>query len=453
MSHQDLFAVARCRAADLQRALVWLLGGVSWAGISFRGDCTWTPHLLASVALLWSWSDECSLSERFLSARRIALFLFPPQEEPASTYNAFMKILRHWTGPLLGCLQQALQQRIATDFPEHFRRFGFIAFGVDGSKMDLPRTRSHETTYSANRPDKTRSKRRTKKRSRKADVPQMWITTLWHMASGLPWTWRTGPADSSERRHLLEMLNDLPEESLIVGDAGFVGYDYAKAILDSGRDLLIRVGANVTLLKNLGYARENAGTVYLWPDRAARRGQLPLVLRLVIVQGERHPVYLVTSVLSKTRLSDRQVSQLYAGRWGVELFYRTLKQTFGRRKLRSTSAENALVELNWSMIALGALALYGLAEATRDGVLPGKLSMARVLRAFRRAMRDYRHPREEGACLRDELRKAVIDSYDRRTKSSRNYPKKKQKSPPGPPRILPAAAAQVHNAKTLQQNA
>ncbi len=96
-------------------------------------------------------------------------------------------------------------------------------------------------------------------------------------------SWRCCPfsPDSSERGHLVEMLPGLPAGALIAADAGFVGYESARAILDSGRQLLVRVGSNVQLLRKLGYARESAGAVDLWPDYAARKQQPPLVLRLV----------------------------------------------------------------------------------------------------------------------------------------------------------------------------
>jgi hypothetical protein len=54
----------------------------------------------------------------------------------------------------------------------------------------------------------------------------MWLTLLWHVGTGLPWAWETGPSDSSERAQLQEMLPKLPENSLIAADAGFVGYDF-----------------------------------------------------------------------------------------------------------------------------------------------------------------------------------------------------------------------------------
>ena len=90
--------------------------------------------------------------------------------------------------------------------------------------------------------------------------------------------------------------------------------------------------------------------------------QPPLVFRLIVVQGTRHPIYLITSVTSKTKLSDAQVADLYRSRWGVEVFYRHFKQTFGRRKLRSHAAENAKVELKWSLIGLWAIGLYASQE-------------------------------------------------------------------------------------------
>ena len=272
---------------------------------------------------------------------------------------------------------------------------------------------------------------------------------MWHARTGLPWDWRTGPADSSERSHLLEMLPGLPAGALVAADAGFVGYEYARTVIDSGRELLVRVGSNVRLLRKLGCVRESAGTVYLWPDQQAKKNQPPLVLRLVVVQGGRHPVYLVTSVRSRSRMSDAQAAQLYRRRWGVEVFYRHLKQTFGRRKLRSTCADNAQVEIEWSLVGLWAMALYALIEVNRSGTPPRRLSIAQTLRAFRRMLRDYRHRSERGDRLRDRLRSAVIDSYERQNKTSRNYPRQKQETPPGPPKLLNASKQQIKQAKQL----
>ena len=244
----------------------------------------------------------------------------------------------------------------------------------------------------------------------------------------------------------------MPAAVLIAADAGFVGYEYARAILDSQRQLLVRVGSNVKLLRKLGYARESAGTVYLWPDYAARQRQLPLVLRLVVAHNGRHPVSLVTSLLSKTACSDQQILELDARRWGIELFYRTFKQTFGRRKLRSTTPDNAEVEMQWSLLGLWAMSLYALVQAAKRGVESHRLSAAQLLLAFRRMLRDYRHPVEHGRSLCDLLGEAVIDPDTRLNKNSRNYPRKKRESPPGKPQIVTANNSQQQRATMLRNN-
>ena len=178
----------------------------------------------------------------------------------------------------------------------------------------------------------------------------MWITTLRHVTTGLSWNGRLGPSDSSERTHLREMLASLPRLSLIIGDAGFVGYDFLQSILDSQQQLLIRVGSNVRLLRKRGTVHETSQTVYLWPDGARKRHQPLLVLRLVVLHDGRKPVYLVTSVWDKKQLTDVQVADLYRRRWGIELYYRHLKQTFGRTKLRSHNAE---IEMHWAVNGVG----------------------------------------------------------------------------------------------------
>jgi len=457
MSHQDLDVVkCRLKGQCLKVALQSLLSEVSWSLIKFRQDCSWTPKLLAATALLWAWSDESTLVERFSVVRRIIIFLFSLQHQVAESYQAFIKILARWTDEMVLAIQVSLRQRLPQQFPDCWQMFGFIPFGGDGSRIELPRTTAHEQAYSASRKSKkrksksARQRRNHHKHSRKLNSPQMWLTTLWHLGTGLPWNWRSGPADSSERAHLREMLESLPALALIVADAGFVGYDFARAITDSGRQLLIRVGANIKLLKQLGYVRESGNTVYLWPDKAAKNNHPPVVLRLIVVHNGKHPVYLVTSVCSTKRLADSQIIELYRRRWGIELFYRHLKQTFQRRKLRSTSPENARIELDWSLIGLWAMGFYALIEARRVETLPSKLSVAKMLRAFRRTMKDYRHPAEDGWRLQRILREATIDSYERQNKTSRNYPRKKKETPPGCPIINNATPQQVAHAKQVR---
>lgn len=242
---------------------------------------------------------------------------------------------------------------------------------------------------------------------------------------------------------MLQMLSSLPPEALLTADAGFVGYDYLNAIQESGRSLLIRVGSNVRLLKKLGTFQESNSRVYLWPQKKANKGQKPLVLRLVVAHTGKHPIYLVTSVLSQQRLSDAQVVKIYAKRWRMEVHYRHFKQTYGKRKLRSHNSQNARVELEWSLLGLSAMLFYTLVEIRKTGAEPEKISCAEAWREIKNTMNDYLHVTQPGERLRQRLQFAVTDDYIRRDKTSRNYCRKKQERPAGAPQIKTATKSQI----------
>jgi hypothetical protein len=386
-------------------------------------------------------------------------------------------MLRKWHVELQLAIIPHVRTQMREVLPGQWEIAGYVVFAGDGSRIELPRTESLEEAFSPRRKKhekKNRSKckrgrkaknsakrkaakaRRAKKQSaasiaKKANSPQMWLTLLWHVGSGLPWAWRTGSSDSSERGHLAEMLPELPENSLITADAGFIGYDFWKTILDGGHHFVIRVGANVRLIKQLGYARQYEHTVYLWPDAKTKKKQPPLVLRLIVIHDGKQPVYLVTN-LTKSQLSDRQAATIYAARWGIELFFRTFKQTFGCRKLRSRSAENAPLELDWSLLGLWCICLLGQRTLAACGEDPTRLSAAAAIKALQSTIRDYRLRPE---CLEEnlwtQLSNAVLDDYQRtRCKTSRNYPRKKTRQAIGAPTITSASKLQISAAKELK---
>ena len=471
MSHQDQsgHTASSSHHQDLKQALDWLLSPATLSGIKFRNDCTWTPRSLIVTALLWAWSDETALTDRFFTARKIVVWMWGLTQKPASTYQAFLKMLKTWTVTLTLTLVTAFRRRMREDLEQRSLVCGFPVFGVDGSRLELPRTESNEQRFSPaaarrQRPKprgqskrqaraRTKAARATRARQKKRNSPQMWLTMMWHVGTGLPWDWRLGPSDSSEREHLKQMIAALAAGALVTADAGFVGYEYWKALLDSGRHLLIRVGANVRLLKGLGYSvREKDGLVYLWPDREAQRRQPPLVLRLVVACGGRHPVYLVTSVLDEKILSNEQIIEIYSLRWGIEVFYRHFKQTFERRKLRSHTADHAQLEATWSLLGLWAMSLHAQVELAAHGIPARRISVAQFLRAYRGSMREYKSGPDPGESLHERLSEAAIDDYERTSKASRDYPRKKQGQAIGAPEVRRATKVQIETAQQIKHD-
>jgi hypothetical protein len=439
-------------------AINGLLSQVDWKDVRFRKDCAWSTKGLVTAALVWAWSSKATLRERFAQALRIASGRGRGTAPAKTSYQAFIKLLVRWTPELRRCLVQAFQLLMERTFPELFRLAGFFVVAGDGSKFQVARTQSNEKRYSPNtrgrkgkrRRKSDRARRRARSRQaqlqqakdKKGDSPQMALTLLYHVMLRLPWDWRLGPSDASEREHLRAMIPHLPPETLVVADCGFFGYEFWSELLGSGRQFVIRVGGNVRLLKKLGVVRESQGTIYLWPHKAAKRAQKPLVLRLVVVHDGRQRWYLVTSVRDPKRLSDQQIAEIYQWRWRIELFFRHLKQTYGRAKLRSHKAEHAECEAEWSLLGLWALLLHAQIQHRREKVTGSGLSVARILRAVGRAIDEFPNRRTGSQSLTAQLLAAIVDSYRRKNKRSRNYPRKKYEPPTKPPRITNATRSQ-----------
>src|SRR5947209_3821327 len=149
MSHQDQTGHTESAAhhQDLKRVLDWLLDPADFSPARFRDTCTWTPRGLTAAALLWAWSGEAALTERFESARKIAIRTFGLGELTAATYQAFLKMLRAWTATLAMALVAALRRRMQDDLADRFLVGGYAVFGVDGSRLELPRTESNEARF------------------------------------------------------------------------------------------------------------------------------------------------------------------------------------------------------------------------------------------------------------------------------------------------------------------
>jgi hypothetical protein len=391
--------------------------------------------MLALAAILTAWDSTPSLTARFDSVRATLRELFP-KKPLGESYQGFIKALMKHSPALMDVLTGHLRRRLRDVAAAHWLGQGWCAFAVDGSRVECPRTRPNQAALRCAGREKT--------------GPQLFLTTILHMGTGLLWAFRIGPGTDSERNHLRDLLGLLPPQALLVADAGFVGYDLLTAILQGGSEFLIRVGSNVTLLRELGFAVAQADhTVYLWPDKHRKKDLPPLVLRLVELHDGRKPVFLLTSVLDDTALSDPQASALYRMRWGVEVFYRSLKQTLARRKMHSAAPRQARCELSWAVMGLWVLSLMSVRQILADGDDPLALSVACALGRVRLAIRHG--PRSPKAkMLLGHLSSAVKDSYVRKSsKKARDWPHKKKDKPPGLPRIQIATQEQLSQAKAL----
>ena len=424
-----------CYHNDLLKAIGRYLPGRGVPLIEPDRRVRWTDRLLVVAAIVMSWCQASVVADAFAVARDAVVSMYRSRRRPGKSLTGFLSALRGRSFALLGIVVRTLRQAVVRVSGSYWRLGPWVFMGVDGSRVECPRTAANEKAFGCGGKKKT--------------TPQQWVTTIFHVATGLLWDWRRGRADAAERTHLRQMIGGLPQRTLLLADAGFTGFDLLRKILSAGHDFIVRVGSNVRVLRKLGYSlREHDGIVYLWPLNQRRRQ--PLVLRLVVVHDGRKAVYLLTSVLSEAVLTDHEIAGIYRWRWGIEVLYRSLKQTMGKRKLRSDSPKLARVELDWAMVGLWLLGLLAAEETMRAGQDPGQWSVAIALRAVRRAMQRLEVATTDGG-LFGQLARATKDRYTRRRKkAARNWPHKKREQPPGAPKMRMATRAEVRQAKALR---
>jgi hypothetical protein len=423
--------------------------------VKFHGNTSWSPRGLVWQALFWSWSERRNVTDAFADAT--AWIQKTSGITPLSTYQGFMGALTRWTAIFIPLLWALLQARMEEWGGEFWRIDGWVPIAFDGSRSTAPRTQANENAFCAAhygrgktaryRKKKSKGMRRKKNERNRAQPqePQAWITLLWHMGLRLPWSWKLGPSNSSERAHVMELMaaGKFPKNTLFCGDAGFVGYPLWSEILRNRANFLVRVGANVNLLaESAEFQRQQHGLVLCWPKAMIQAGQPPLRLRLVQVCIGKTKVWMLTSVLAAARLSVQQILRLYKMRWGIEIEFRGLKQTLDCGKLCCRNDQRLLVELHWSIMAMAVAELLALKEQLdarqrkRDSYTPVKRSLAQTIPALRHCLDNLQEIPPPNKDLRSKLRQAVTDSYERSaSKRARYRPPNPDKKPLGNPNI------------------
>lgn len=449
----------RQNKAIFRALLGWLIPPETlFAKDRFHGNTKWVPEQLAQQAIIWAWQDTRNVTDAFEITLEVCDEL--NIKDGAKTYTGFVDALTRYRETFSRRLRmqfQALAQEVAGRF---WRDRNWLLMGFDGSRATIPRTVSNEKEFCASnygsgktakyRKKKSKGMRRRKNEKNKPQpqAPQVWITMMWHMSLRLPWTWRLGPSNSSERGHVMEILKqeEFPENTLFCGDAGFVGYDFWNAILTAEGNFLVRVGGNVNLLsEQADVKRLGGGIVLCWPKGKMNSGADPLRLRLVKVKIGKTTMWMLTSVLDRKKLPIKKIIKYYKMRWGVEVEFRGLKQTIDKRNLRCRNSDRVYAELDWSIRAMAFAELIALREQIPNSKQrmqskreydTQERSLANTVRALRKCLRNLNKHADPNSHLLSELSEALVQKYNNRTdKKARYRPKNPDKKPLGEPTI------------------
>jgi hypothetical protein len=405
-----------------------------------RRKVRWTPSAAGLAAVLMTLDLGCPLGIRCQDALACMAADFTRRRRVGKTYNGLVKALERQAPFVLPMLKADLRRQARMRLGAIPRTGGWTLLAVDGSKVDLPRTHDHEREFGI---------------ADNGKCPQAFETTIVEVHTGLPWDWRIDKGCAAEKAHLIQMARELPDHALLLGDGNFVGYRIWSTLHSLGNHFLIRVGGNVSLIKRLwpdADLRRTRDIVYVWPKKEQER-IAPLRLRLIRIGPGKRAVFLLTNALDTRRLSKRMAGKIYRLRWGVELFYRTLKRTLGYAKLRSHAARRARIELEWGLITMAILVMLGIDALCRKRRDPRRLSPAPLIRTLRGSL--LRGGNEKShrarAALQQAMRTAVKDDYQRHaSKRSRYRPVTRNTPYPlvlKPPRIRTATAKERKRAE------
>ena len=404
---------------------VWkqVLGGIRPGKVS-----RWQPQPLIFVFLVMTWCAGDSLPERFETARAFYVALYQKRRRPGTTCEGFQKALARVPMAALRIIASAVRRRLAQVFADRFQVDGFIPIGCDGSRVACPRSAELEQRLGGGSKDDS--------------PPMLWVTALVHLSLGLLWSWRLGNGTASEREHLRHLLATLPRGTLLVADAGYVGYELLQALCAAGQSFLIRLTSRAPLYvpnkSTLKKYRE--GLVYYWPQTMQRQELPPIPVRLLCIRGAKVNVWLITNVVDEQRLTKKTASKFYRWRWRNEGLFRTYKRTLGKVKLLSRTVALVHREMEGSLLAVQLLLAQGALALQQTGETKLLPSARKILLEIRVEIRNvtgmYLGPRQRRTYWQ-RLKQARGDVRRRRgDKTRRAWPGREPHRPPGSPKIL-----------------
>ena len=403
----------------------------------------WKLKPLLWVLLRMAWCSGDSQEERFAMARAAYVAAHPRERRPGETLAGFLQALAKLPMPVLRAMGTSLREQIGDRFVDPLRINGLLPIACDGARSDCPRAEELQ--------------QRLGEAGKAYSAPMVYLTALVLLPLGLPWAWRWGKGTASEHTHLRDLLPTLPERSLLVADAGYLGYELFAAILRAGASFLVRLSSRAYLYTDTQtpLQRFREGIVYYWPEKFRQCGLPPLKVRLLHVRGRGGDVWLLTNILDRHQLSRRTAARIYRWRWRNEGLFRDYKRLLNKTKLYSRTVKLVHREAEGALLALQLLLLLAAGPPGRGQPLNVVLdSPRRTLLRLRGEIAALLHrlgPRQFAAYMR---MLAVVRSEQccrSSAKSRQDWPRRKKHKPPKAPiiRVLTEALKQ-RMAKYLQ---
>jgi len=265
---------------------------------------------------------------------------------------------------------------------------GLALYGVDGTTLRVPDTEENREAFSL--PPSIRGQ---------SSYPQVRLVALMALRSHLIRGVSFGPCSgkqTGEQELSKALWQQVPEESLVVLDRGFINYSLLyhlshdeKGEISGKKHWLIRGMKNLRM-KTIQVFGKGDELVEI-PVKSNIRKRDPSLPKSMIVRAIRYqikgfsPQILLTSLTDPKRYPSKEVSALYHERWELEIGYDEIKTHLLEREeaLRSKKAEGIRQEIWGIFLAYNLVRKEMLGVAEAAGVPPVRVSFRHSLQFIR----------------------------------------------------------------------
>lgn len=221
--------------------------------------------------------------------------------------------------------------------------------------------------------------------------PLVRIAALMVLRSHLVAAVSFGPYRDAEMKHAEQIIDRVPDDSLLIVDRGFLSAAFLLGIQRTGanRYWLTRAKSNTKyrIVETLG---PGDALIEMDVSSAARAKDpsLPLVMRARAISYQRpgcKPQTLLTSLLDPRKFPAAEIKLLYHERWELELGYGEVKTDMLAREecIRSKSPQMVRQELWGIFLAYNMVRLEMDRVARQLGIWPTKISFVAALHLIR----------------------------------------------------------------------
>jgi DDE family transposase len=302
--------------------------------------------------------------------------------------------------------------------------YGYRLVGIDGTQFSVVNT----AAILAQLP-KAASRRF------QAAFAKLRLVSLVELGTHAPLAACAGPAKESEQELARRVWEQVPEQSLVIGDRLFgtarTLWEATQAWQERDIAVLARVRENIQM-QVLERLADGSALIEV-PVREGKRTIASLTLREVQahgvgINGKAFTLRLWTTLLDPKRYPAEELARNYAERWEQELYYRELKlDVRNAPALASQTPETALQEIAALVLASAVLARLRVEAGNQLRVPPQRMSFYKIKLATQPLWDAYE---VMGDTLSDAQRQKMWEYYVELVRRSAVLPERRARSCP-----------------------